>query len=191
VSDMSDALSEGVTFKYLKDEVIDVVGSELGQRHVWQWLTKRPKRMAEFAVWLEEQGVSWPPNLWVGTSLTTEGTRSRINDLVRVPADVRFLSVEPQIEDMDLAGHLNEIHWVIQGGESGKSNKPSEKPRPFHVEWADRIRRQCRQAEVPYFLKQLGAVAYEKGNRLKLKDSHGGDWSEWDDRLKVREFPAI
>jgi len=191
VSDMSDALSEAVSFGYLLTEVIDVVGSAHGRRHNWPWLTKRPKRMAEFARWLEELGVPWPPNLWAGTSITTAGTLGRVKQLLEVPASVRFLSVEPQIEDIDLADHLDGIHWVIQGGESGKSKDEDKVPRRFDVEWADRMREQCGEAGVPYFLKQLGSVAFENGERLDLRHGHGGDWNEWHERLRVREFPAI
>ncbi len=185
VSDMSDALSKDVSFEYLKEEVIDVAASAMGQQHNWQWLTKRPERMAEFAVWLADMNESWPSNLWAGTSLTTNGTRSRIAPLLKVPAEVRFLSVEPQIEDIDLTGYLGGIYWVIQGGESGND------ARPFEVEWADKMRRQCEDADVPYFLKQLGASAYEHGEPIELKDGHGGDWIEWDERLRVRQFPRF
>jgi protein gp37 len=185
VSDMSDALSKDVPFEYLLTEVIDVVGSEMGQRHIWQWLTKRPGRMAEFATWLEKLGVSWPANLWAGTSITTSLTQSRIAELVKVPATVRFLSVEPQIEDIDLEGRLDGIHWLIQGGESGQG------ARRFDVEWADRLRQQCQDAGVAYFMKQLGAAAFENGEPHDLRHGHGGDWSEWHERLRVREFPVI
>ena len=62
VSDMSDALSEGVPFEYLKEEVIDNVTSPAGRRHHWLWLTKRPNRMAKFSQWLAKGGISWPSN---------------------------------------------------------------------------------------------------------------------------------
>ena len=84
-------------------------------------------QMAEFADWLRQRGLSWPPNLWAGTSLTTNGSRPRISELRKVRATVQFLSVEPQIKEIDLAGRLKDIHWVIQGGESGKSKDPDKK----------------------------------------------------------------
>lgn len=185
VSDMSDALSKDISFEYLLTEIIDLVGSAKGRQHVWQWLTKRPPRMAEFDRWLEDMGVPWPENLWAGTSLTTNVSRSRIGSLTKVRAKVRFLSVEPQHEDIDLAGRLDGIHWVIQGGESGVGAEA------FDIEWADKMRRQCEQAEVAYFMKQLGANVKDYGVPIRLRDRHGGDWSEWDERLKVRDFPAI
>ena len=185
ISSMSDALSAAVSFDYLFAEIIDNVSSESGRRHVWQWLTKRPPRMAKFARWLEDMGVPWPPNLWAGTSVTDTDTLSRVRQLLEVPAAVRFLSVEPQIEDIDMSGHLAGIGWVIQGGGSG-----SESSR-FDVEWADRMREQCRAAGVPYFLKQLGTVAFENGEPLPLRHYHGSDWAEWHERLRVREFPDV
>ena len=186
VSDMSDALSKDITFEYLLTEVIDVVGSTQGQRHIWQWLSKQPKRMAEFARWLEGMEVPWPENLWVGTSITRTPTLKRIDQLLEVPAAVRFLSVEPQFEDIDLEGRLDGIHWVIQGGGSGNVQIP------FHIEWVDRMREQCKDSGVAYFLKQLGKAPFENNVRLKLRHGHGSDWSEWPhERLRVREFPVI
>jgi protein gp37 len=184
VSDMSDSLSRDVRFEFLLKEVIDNVSSVHGQRHIWQWLTKQPKRMAEFARWLEDLGVPWPANLWAGTSITRTTTLSRVALLLEVPAAVRFLSVEPQLEDIDLSEHLDDIQWIIQGGESGVD------PRPFHVEWADRMREQCQDAGVAYFLKQLGSVAFEGGEPYPMRHAHGGDWDEWPERLRVREFPV-
>ena len=102
VSDMSDSLSKIVPFEYLKQEIIDVVTSEKGQRHQWLWLTKVPQRMAKFSKWLDQD---WPENLWAGTSITTQRTTSRIKHLLRVGNDetIRFLSVEPH-------GRLLAIH---------------------------------------------------------------------------------
>src|SRR4051794_16856770 len=98
VSDMSDALSSVVPFDFLEEEVIHTATSPSGQSHHWLWLTKRPERMAQFSDSLKTKGVSWPKNLWAGTSITTQATITRIKPLLRVgDADtIRFLSVEPQ-----------------------------------------------------------------------------------------------
>jgi protein gp37 len=220
VSDMSDAMSRSVHFLYLKEEVIDVVMSPKGRRHVWMWLTKRPERMARFAELLgEEFGIGWPENLWPGTSITGRTSLSRIDHLLEIPSERRFLSVEPLVESVDLGrwltkphmvGRITEAHggtWlrypnfesglslVIVGGESGSL------ARPFDIRWARSIRDQCRAAGVPYFLKQYGARPYDSGTRISidgpdshavaidLKDSHGGDWSEWAAQDRVRQFP--
>jgi protein gp37 len=185
VSDMSDALSSPVPFDYLREEIIANVTTPAGRRHRWLWLTKRPDRMAQFSESLSIEGIAWPENLWAGTSITTQATTGRIEGLLRVGDErtTRFLSAEPQVGPIDLSGRLPGLDWVIQGGESGPG------ARPFHLEWALDLRRQCRDAGVPYFLKQLGTTAFSQGQRLKLADHHGGDWSGWPQAIRVREMP--
>jgi protein gp37 len=186
VSDMGDSLSQAISFDYLLKEVVEVAESERGQRHSWQWLTKRPQRMAEFSAWLKGQGRQWPVNLWVGTSITTASSLARVAKLLCVGDETttRFLSVEPQVEAVDLGEHLRQLDWIIQGGESGRD------ARPFDLVWARTLLRQCRQVGVPYFLKQVGAVVHEQGQPISLRDSHGGAWSEWPEDLRVREIPC-
>lgn len=182
VSDMSDALSESVEYPYLRDEVIENVKSEQGRRHRWLWLTKRPQRMAAFSKWLPD---SWPTNLWVATSITTQQSTSRIKSLLKVGDEhtTRFLSVEPQWEVINIEQWLSQIDWVIQGGESGPNANT------FHIEWAESLISQCGSYRVPYFLKQLGSSVCWKGTQANYEHSHGGDWSEWPKRLRVRQFP--
>ena len=126
VSDMSDALSAAVPFDFLEEEVVGTTTSPSGHRHHWLWLTKRPDRMAQFSDMLKAKGVKWPENLWAGTSITTQGTTSRVNHLLRVGdnSTVRFLSVEPQHGEIDLGQWLPRLDWVIQGGESGAARTP-------------------------------------------------------------------
>ncbi|MDA7880905.1 phage Gp37/Gp68 family protein [Akkermansiaceae bacterium] len=182
VSDMGDALSESIEFEYLKEEIIDIVSSSNGRRHIWLWLTKRPSRMVEFAKWLKEtHGLSWPDNLVSMTSVTGLATRNRIGDLRKVPAKIRGLSVEPLIEPVKL--DLDGIDWVIVGGESGSH------ARPFDLNWARDIQAQCKEAGVTFFMKQLGANITDDGFPLKVRDPHGGDWEEWPTDLREREFP--
>ncbi len=226
VSDMSDALSKVVSFEYLEQEIIDVVPKA---PHQYLWLTKRPKRMAEFAEWLMAKGKEWPSNLWAGTSITDQPTADvRIGQLLRVPAKIRFISAEPllgPIEFSDVTKRpdavsqlgkkaLDGIHWVIVGFESG----PKDKARQGKVDHAESIRFQCRVAGVKLFIKQLGtnpvwdlsavipeasdediqadplAAAQWDINRhnspMHLKDKKGGDWNEWPEGLRVREFPT-
>ncbi|MFC1597206.1 DUF5131 family protein [Planctomycetota bacterium] len=185
VSDMSDALCPEFDFDYLKAEIIDVVASVPGQRHCWPWLTKRPKRMAQFSRWLSRKRIPWPSNLWAGTSVTNQKTTGRIDHLLKVGDNqtIRFVSAEPQWEPVDLTEWLPHLDWVIQGGESGRGAKP------FDNAWADDVMQQCREYGVPYFLKQLGHKFVANGDRVSLRDGHGGDWSEWPCRLRVREMP--
>lgn len=186
VSDMSDALSKVVSFEFLKAEIITPVASEEGRRHRWLWLTKRPERMAKFSEELKARSIEWPENLWAGTSITTQGTTSRIDSLLRVGDDktTRFLSVEPQHENIDLRAWLPQLDWIIQGGESGAGC------RPFHVEWASDLINQCQDLGVAYFLKQLGSAVRREGRSLRFLDGHPGNWSEWPEHLRVRQMPV-
>ncbi|MGE5202855.1 MAG: DUF5131 family protein, partial [Acidobacteriota bacterium] len=105
-------------------------------------------------------GTVWPlPNVWLGTSTEDQATAdARIPELIKCPATVRFLSVEPQIGPINLEAICHpedpSVHWVIQGGESGP------RARPFDLAWARSLRDQCKAAGTAYFLKQLGANAW-------------------------------
>ncbi|MCI0421303.1 MAG: phage Gp37/Gp68 family protein, partial [Acidobacteria bacterium] len=127
VNSMSDLFHEKVPFDYIH-RVFDVMRS--AQQHTFQVLTKRAERMAEFC-----RGVILPPNVWLGVSV--ENRRHgipRIEKLREIEATVRFLSIEPLLEDLgkiDLTG----MQWVIVGGESGP------KARPMRPEWVDSIKR--------------------------------------------------
>ena len=186
VSDMSDSLSNNVPFEFLHEEIIANVSSEHGRRHRWLWLTKRPEKMAKFSAWLEERGIAWPDNLWAGTSITSRATTSRIKSLLKVGDDntIRFLSVEPQVESIDLSKWLAKLDWIIQGGESGA------KPRAFDIRWAIDLIGQCNACDVSYFLKQLGSVVHRDGERIVFKDSHARNWMEWPRTIRVRRCPA-
>ena len=72
VSDMGDALSAEIEFEFLRNEIVTNVTSAKGSRHVWQWVTKRPKQMAKFATWLAEHGIPWPDNLVAMTTVTSK-----------------------------------------------------------------------------------------------------------------------
>ena len=158
----------------------------------WQLLTKRPENVLAMVppAWLE----GWPANAWLGT--TTEDQKrleARMAHMRRVPALVRFLSAEPLLEPLNLAEALPDVSWVIVGGESGPG------ARPCHVDWIRSIVGQCIGGDVPVFVKQLGlkpyvdaGALYEDFSRLlKLRDSKGGNWDEWDEDLRVRQFPAV
>jgi protein gp37 len=84
---------------------------------------------------------------------------SRISELRSSPASVRFLSIEPLLEDLGTL-ELSDIHWVIVGGESGPGARLMKR------EWVVGIRRQCRQGGVPFFFKQWGGIHKSKSGRL-------------------------
>lgn len=133
----------------------------------------------------------WPlPNVWLGVSV--EDRRHglpRIDVLRQIPAALRFLSIEPLLEDLGEI-NLDGIGWVIVGGESGHG------ARPFDVRWARSIIEQCRAAAVPVFLKQLGAHPNDGGGLVEFGDyrtrsrKHGKP-EEWPGDLRVREMPAV
>ena len=121
----------------------------------WQLLTKRPERIAN------RLPDDWGPgyrNVWLGTSVEDEKVIDRIDHLVEVPAVVHFLSLEPLIGPLSNLP-LENIQWVIVGGESGP------RARPVAEDWVLDIRRQCRAAEVPFFFKQWGGVQKAKNGR--------------------------
>ena len=181
VSDMGDALSSGINFEYLRQEIIDVVCSSAGSRHLWLWLTKRPARMLKFDRWLESLDIPWPDNLVAMTSVMDCRMAAGIDPLRKLRARFKGLSIEPLIEPVEL--DLTGIDWAIAGGESGMD------ARPFNLEWARDLREQCSKSGTAFFMKQLGAFPFEGGNPLSQKDSHGGGWAEWPADLKVRGFP--
>jgi len=182
VSDMGDALSSESDFPFLEKEVIAPIRSEEGRRHFWLWLTKRPKRMVRFG----ERIGSFPSNVCAMTTVTGTDYLDRIDQLRKVPASVRGLSLEPLWERIPPKKlNLKGISWLILGGESGRK----EFVRSFDVAWARQIRDHCRAQGVAFFLKQLGRRPIENGKVFELRDCHGGDWSEWPDDLRLREMP--
>lgn len=173
-------------------------------------------------------GTFWPlSNVWIGTS-TEDQKRAdeRIYHLARCVAAIRYLSVEPLLEDIDIRngraqrwsvptafdsrGHGREwtdpgphfigADWVIIGGESGPRSRVCE------VDWIRSVVRQCREAEVPVFVKQLGTRASDSVNGIagkmlkvnraatplistRLTDYKGEDMEEWPTELRIREMP--
>jgi protein gp37 len=87
---------------------------------------------------------------------------------------VRFLSVEPLLEDVG-ALDLRGIHWVIVGGESGV------KARPMKLAWVENVRSQCLNAEVPFFFKQWGAWGVDGQKRSKKANGRSLGGQVWDD----------
>lgn len=113
----------------------------------WQLLTKRAPNIVKYLPADWGNGYS---NVWLG--VTVEDRKHgllRIEHLRRIPAKIRFLSIEPLLEDLGTI-NLSGIHWVIVGGESGPH------ARPLRMEWVENIRRQCAAADVPFFFKQRG-----------------------------------
>ena len=151
VNSMSDLFHDDITLDFIR-QIFDVM--RRASWHTFQILTKRAERLAELAPLLD-----WPENVWMGVTVENAASAYRIDYLRIVPAAVRFLSMEPllsEVNDMN----LDNINWVIVGGESGPGSRPIEK------EWVRNIRKQCHAAKVPFFFKQWGGVNKKKAGRL-------------------------
>jgi protein gp37 len=148
VNSMSDLFHEGVGEEFVR-KVFDVM--RLADWHVYQVLTKRAERMRAL-VSSRHGDFATRTNVWLGVSVENrKHGLPRIAPLRETPAAVRFLSIEPLLEDLG-ALDLRGIHWVIVGGESGPG------ARPMNPSWARSIRDQCAEASTPFFFKQWGGV---------------------------------
>jgi protein gp37 len=150
VNSMSDLFHPEVPADYIR-QVFEVMAK--AHWHTFQVLTKRADRLAELAPVL-----TWPKNVWMGVSVETSKYVPRIRLLARVPAAVRFLSLEPLLGPLENLP-LQNIDWVIVGGESGPG------ARPMDSDWVQNIRVQCEDANVAFFFKQWGGVRKKSAGR--------------------------
>jgi protein gp37 len=156
VNSVSDLFHEGVPDDYIA-EVADVMVR--ADWHTYQILTKRSARMRDLLK-TRLRGAASKPHIWWGVSVENKKFGlPRIAHLRSAPAVVRFLSVEPLLEDLGTV-NLTGINWVIVGGESGIGARPMER------KWVTSIRRQCRLSGIPFFFKQWGGVHKSKAGRL-------------------------
>jgi protein gp37 len=168
VNSMSDLFYEDMPDSYL-DDVFNVI--EKTPQHIYQILTKRQDRMSKYF-----RNRSIPKNIWLG--VTAEDRKSglpRIDKLRNIKATIKFLSIEPLLEDLGEI-NLNGIDWVIVGGESGP------KARPMDEQWAINIKLQCEQQNVAFFFKQWGTWGSDGIKRNKKSNGRillGKEWSEY------------
>jgi len=166
VNSMSDLFHEEVPFSFI-DEVMKTI--EQTPHHTYQILTKRAERMASY---FNKRSV--PQNAWLGVSVEDKKYGlPRIDYLRQVDAFVRFLSVEPLLEDIgriDLKG----IHWVIVGGESG------QKARLMKPEWVESVQFQCEQQGIAFFFKQWGGWGADGKKRAKQQNGRTFKGKTWD-----------
>ena len=166
VNSMSDLFHEEIPDSYL-DMVFDVI--EQTPQHTYQILTKRAERLPQYFA-----NRPCPQNVWLGVSVEDKKHGiPRIDFLRQVNAHIRFLSVEPLLEDV---GELNltDIHWVIVGGESG------HRARPMHTDWAESVRDQCEDAGVAFFFKQWGGWGADGVKRAKSLNGRKLNGKLWD-----------
>jgi len=159
VNSMSDLFHDDIPDDFIF-AVFDVM--RRASWHTFQVLTKRSRRLARLDSYLE-----WAPNIWMGVSVEAAPYKFRIANLSSTGARVKFLSLEPLLGDLGPL-HLEDINWVITGGESGPG------ARPIDPDWVRSVRDQCINARVPFFFKQWGGV-HKKANGRILD---GRTWDE-------------
>lgn len=141
LNDMGDTFTEGLPSDWLAPALPRMETSP----HRWLVLTKRAARAKRFFEVFDA-----PPNLWLGVSVTTQATAdARIPHLLDTPRiATRFVSVEPLLEPVVLEEWLEDLDWIIVGGESGPDYRPMKRA------WAEDILRSCKDFGVPGFFKQ-------------------------------------
>jgi len=180
VNSMSDLFHELVPLDFLA-RIWDVMVRT--PQHTYQILTKRPERMRTM---LGPSGIGFyavdgpvprpQPNIWLGISAEDQGmAASRLAELVQTPAAVHFVSCEPLLGDIDVTPWLWNLQWLICGGESGHGH------RPMDVAWLISLVEQCRDAGVPYFVKQDSGRL--PGRQGRIPDAY---WiHEWPEGVKA------
>ncbi len=147
VNSMSDLFHKNISLDYIK-KVFKVMNDN--PQHTFQILTKRANLLAEYD---KNNQISWTPNIWMGVSVEDERVTERIDYLRNIKAEIKFLSLEPLIGPIPNL-NLQNIDWVIVGGESGF------KARPIKEEWIIEIKSKCKDMKVPFFFKQWGKVEF-------------------------------
>lgn len=198
VCSMSDLFHEDVPFEFIS-KVFSVM--QQNQRHTFQVLTKRPERVLEYYAYQKEWlGIVLPlKNVWLGvTAENQKEANHRIPILLSTPAALRFVSIEPMLEQIDLEdirepkkfpsllrkdvlrgqdihedddNHWtpsNKLDWVICGGESG------QKARPLNPIWVKSLQEQCTQANTPFFFKQWGEFTCKDGEMIRVGKKEAG-----------------
>ena len=167
VNSMSDLFHEDIPDGYIL-QVFDVI--KHAHQHTFQILTKRSERMVDLV-----KSYDVPENAWIG--VTVENRKygiPRIDKLRQVNASVRFLSIEPLLEDLGPLG-LKNIQWVIVGGESGP------RARPMKLEWIKGVKQQCEKYHVSFFFKQWGGWGADGKKRAKRANGRILFGRTWDD----------
>jgi len=149
----------------------------------WLMLTKRHDKILDMTP--DDFKAAWPEHAWAGVTVENqEWAEKRIPWLMKVPARVRWLSVEPMLGAMDLTPWLgpDKVNWVIVGGESGHG------ARDMQNSWVMDVLAQCRKAGVAFHFKQKGVVM---ARRMHCASEKGDDPSEWPAEFRVQEFPEV
>ncbi len=159
VNSMSDLFHREVPAEFIQ-QVFDVI--RRAHWHEYQILTKRSERLLDL-----DPELAWPKGVWMGVSVENARFVHRIDHLRKTRARVKFLSLEPLLAPLP-GLNLEDIDWVIVGGESGP------RARPMREEWVADIRNQCHAAGVSFFFKQWGGVFKKRTGR----ELDGRTWDE-------------
>jgi protein gp37 len=159
VNSMSDLFLDGVPLEFIK-KVFHVM--KKAHWHTFQVLTKRSERLAELS-----RELPWAANIWMGVSVENKDYTHRTDHLRKTGAYIKFLSIEPLLGPLP-GLNLEDMDWVIVGGESGPE------ARPIEPSWVLDIRDQCLKNSVPFFFKQWGGVHKKKAGR----ELEGRIWDE-------------
>jgi protein gp37 len=168
VNSMSDLFHEAITDEYIR-QVFGVM--EEANWHIFQVLTKRPKRMAELV-----SSLPWPDHIWAGTSVELDRYSWRANHYLRqIPAAVRFVSAEPLLGPLPSL-QLDHLRWLITGGESGYGHRHCD------PQWVRDLRDRSQANGVAFFHKQWGGATPKSGGRVL-------DGRTWDEMPKYAVAP--
>jgi protein gp37 len=156
VNSMSDLFHPGVSDEYIV-QVAQVMME--GHWHQYQVLTKRSERLRTLLN-SKLRFATESRHIWWGVSVENQKHGvPRIADLRATPASIKFLSVEPLLEDLGELDLAN-IDWLIAGGESGRGARPMEEM------WVQKLLAQCREQKVRFFFKQWGGVQKKAAGRM-------------------------
>lgn len=192
VCSMGDLFHEHVLFSHIM-EIMTVIREN--SHHTFMILTKRPEIMVKFftvyAGWLNLK--HHLPNLWLGvTAENQQIADERIPVLLTIPAAIRFVSIEPMLGPIDFSlvsfkkfqkwvnsnQTLYSLDWVICGGETGNN------ARAMNYQWVIDLRKECRDAQIPFFFKQWGEY-------IPWKPVHGENKRVWFPGVQNNPFTKV
>ena len=201
---LADWLDPAVPSEWLNDLLELIVETP----HLdWQLLTKRPEHFDDRmnAVISECKGMpgseiadQWvtfhnpPANVWFGVTAENQATfDSRVLATTFISSRLTFLSMEPLLGAVNIDFAVGKVDWIIVGGESGAAAGSGSKgqARVCKVEWIEAIVRRSKELGISIFVKQLGTNASEKNQSVSTTHPKGGNFNEFPERLKIREFP--
>ena len=171
VSSMSDLFHEEIPVSYIQ-RVFQVMNNN--PRHVFQVLSKRADILYQYNL---DGLLKWTHNIWRGVTVENRDVMHRIDYLRKTGARVKFLCCEPLLSALpDM--NLQNIDWVIVGGESGYGSRPMKK------EWVEEIQRQCQESNTKFFFKQWGGLNKKKNGR-KLNGKTYSEMPELTESLNI------